>query len=146
MSEIQELVRKLAQARQMTEIAEDSARWTEKEISETDLGRKLAEEKEIVRLAKQDETAARAALDQAVLDAFNGNKHPHPAITVKEVTKLVYCFKTAREWADTNLRSALVLDVKRFEKAILATEAPEFVTIHKEQQVTVASDLSPYVI
>jgi hypothetical protein len=145
-SDYNELVRKLAQARQMTEIAEDSARWTEKEISETELGRKLAEEKEIVRLAKQDETAARAALDQAVLESFDGNKRPHPAITIREMTKLDYDPKRAREWADTNLRSALVLDVKRFEKAILATEAPEFVTIHKEQQVTVASDLSPYVI
>lgn len=144
MSEIQEMVRKLAQARQMTEIAEDSARWTEKEISETELGRKLAEEKEIVRLAKQDETAARAALDQAVLESFDGNKHPHPAVTVKEMTKLDYDQKQAREWADTNLRSALVLDAKRFERAILATEAPEFVTIRTEKSVAVSSDLSLY--
>lgn len=145
MSEIQEFVRKLAQARQMTEMAEDSARWTEKEISETDLGRKLAEEKESVRLAKQDEAAARAALDQAVLGSFDGNKRPHPAITVRESTKFDYDAKIAREWADEHLRAALVLDVKKFEKAIAVTEVPDFVTVRTEKSVAVSSDLSAYV-
>ena len=145
MSEIQELVRKLAQARQMTEIAESAMRWTQGQIAETDLGLKLAEEKDIFLRSKADEAEARSNLELAVLGQFDGNKHPHPAITVRESTKFDYDAKIAREWADEHLRAALVLDTKKFEKAIAVTEVPDFVTVRTEKSVAVSTDLSAYV-
>jgi len=66
MSKLHKAIRKLAQARQMTEMAEDTVSWTKKEIAESELGIKLAEQQEIVRLAKQDEAAALAELDTLV--------------------------------------------------------------------------------
>lgn len=146
MTDYNELVRGLAAARGMTTYWQDQLADVKLAIAESELGQEQAKHEESLKRAKEWEAAARSALDQAVLASFDGNKHPHPAITVKELTKLDYDPKQAREWADTNLRSALVLDAKRFEKAILATEVPDFVTVRKEQQVTVASDLSPYVI
>lgn len=146
MSDINLMIRDLAESRRWTQLHQEQVAAIKKAIAETELGAELERLEELVRTDKQSEIDARAILDQLVLASFDGNKHPHPAITVKELTKLDYDPKQAREWADTNLRSALVLDAKRFEKAILATEAPDFVTVRKEQQVTVASDLSPYVI
>lgn len=145
MSDLKKLVRDLAQARQMTEIAEDSVRWTKKEISETALGIKLAEEEEIVRLAKADEAAARAALDKAVLAQFDGGKRPHPAITGKDFVRYQYDQNEAREWAELHMRAALVLDARKFEAGIKALGAPVFVETVVEQRVTVSSDLSRFV-
>jgi hypothetical protein len=144
MNELQTAIYKLAKARQMTEMAEDEVRWTKKEISETELGVKLAEEEEIVRLSKADEAAARTALDELVLAQFDGNKHPVPAITIKDYTVYGYDPKVAAPWALENMRGALVLDNKRFERLIAAGDVPDFVTVTVEHRVTVASDLSSY--
>jgi hypothetical protein len=146
MGDYNEMVRKLAQARQMVEIAETETDWTKKMIAESELGVKLAEEQEILRLAKADEAAARAELSQAVLDAYDGDKRPHPAITVKDYTRYSYDPKQARTWAMEHMHTCVVLDTRKFEQGIAATDIPDFVTVETEHRVTVASDLSPYVI
>lgn len=145
MSEIQELVKKLAQARQMVEMADDSTRWTKKEIAESELGVKLAEEEEILRLAKLDELAARAELEQFVRSAFDGtDKHPHQAITIKERKVYEYSAITAREWAMQNMPAVMDLNARKFERVIAEVGAPEFVGTRIEHQVTVSTDLSGY--
>lgn len=92
-----------------------------------------------------------AELREDILENFaaTGNKKPHPALSVREVTRLEYDADIARAWCTHKLPKALKLDVRLFEKhakAIGDTSPIEFVNITKEPQATIATDLSDYLV
>ena len=76
----------------------------------------------------------------------DGNKHPHNAITIKEFDVVsIPVTASAREWCFTNLRPALKLDVKIFEKFVLSGNVPaELASVTKEPRVQIAQDLTKY--
>jgi hypothetical protein len=145
MSEIQELVRKLAAARQVVQDAACARESVEKQIAESELGRQLTGVMSRLSKAKDAEYSAKEDLKQAVLDQFDGaNKRPHPAVTVRVSTKYDYDQKTARTWAMEHMHTCMVLDAKKFEDGIAATDIPDFVTVRPEASVAVSTDLSGY--
>ncbi len=141
-------VRALAAARATVSRTQEAAAALREELARTKLGRQLAETEEALQNARQVEARARAELDALALMRYaaQGDKRPHPAILVREMTRLDYDAKTARDWAETNLRAALVLDYKKFERAVKQLGAPDFVRVYTEPRVTVSSDLSSYAL
>ena len=96
------------------------------------------------------ETQAQAELEErtlrnATLQHFQetGDKHPHPALGVRETKKLVYDDKLAFAWAKEH-DMALALDRKSFEQ-IAKASPPDFVTETVDIVPTIATDLSKYV-
>jgi len=144
--ELHHAVRALAAARRAVNEAASAREALRQEIAASALGQQLTEAEARVLLARDAEADARALLDELAQMAYaaHGDKHPHPAIAIRELTVLDYDQKLARQWAETNLRAALVLDYKKFEKAVKDLGAPDFVRIHTTPQVTVSADLSAY--
>ena len=76
-----------------------------------------------------------------------GDKHPHPAITVKTITRIDYDLNEATVWARQNLPEAIHLDTRFFEKHVKAVQATHPVPCAKiifEPQAQIASDLSKW--
>jgi len=78
------------------------------------------------------------------------DKHPCPAVTIKEFIVLSYVEAQAIEFCRLSAPKALILDKRAFEKiAKVGKEAGgpfdlDFVVIETEPRVAVASDLSAY--
>ena len=75
------------------------------------------------------------------------NKHPHPAITIKEVIKIQIDEKEARNYCFENMKSALKLDTTKFKNMVKIMEEedrPDCVSIDKEPSATLKQDLSEY--
>lgn len=121
-----------------------------------DLMRKsLEESKEWMRYRQILETAQH---EQRMLDdqirslavtnyEGSGEKHPHPAVSIRLYTKVKYDYSTAFVWSQANLPQAITLDTKLFDKhakAVAETAPIYFVEIAKEPQASIASDLSAY--
>ena len=117
----------------------------EEAIAASDLGvlRKLYQD--MLAAHRQAESDAALELAQVALAEFNetGGKHPHPAITIKEMTRLEYSLEDAHDWAVRSMPNLLKLDTRGFEKVAKAAGL-DFVAISTEPQVTVARDLSEY--
>lgn len=75
------------------------------------------------------------------------DKHPHPAITIKEVTKVDIDEPKARKYCLENLKQALKLDTTKFKKFALAldeSDRPDCISVRKEPQMNLKQDLSEY--
>ena len=85
--------------------------------------------------------SAEAKLRELTLEVYaeTGNKTPADGVGIREVTKLEYDTKTAYNWAIEH-SMALNLDKRGFEK-IAKVSPPDFVTITKEPQATIATNL-----
>jgi DNA polymerase-3 subunit epsilon len=87
-------------------------------------------------------------LDEIRRSALEANdKHPHPAVGIRNITRLEYDPRKAYLWCQDHLPAALVLDRTFFEKhakAVAKTSPLDFVTISQEPQATIATDLSAY--
>lgn len=91
-------------------------------------------------LAEKLDTELRAA---AVADyTANGIKKPHPKVTVKtfRVFKILDMAKV-REWVDSKLPDALVMDLKKVEKYAKEIGPVEGTTINEEPRAEIASAL-----
>lgn len=75
--------------------------------------------------------------------AANQNKHPHPAITIKMMTRLDYDPEAAKSYSIAHLPNALKLDARAFEKAAKVLGL-DFVTVTEEPTATIATDLSEW--
>lgn len=94
--------------------------------------------------ARATAQAAYEAVCGFALDAFDGeNKHPHPAVTIKEYTTLDYDEGKAMEHARQHLPNCIKLDAVAFKKAAPALSLP-FVTVGSDHKATVKRDLSEY--
>lgn len=87
-------------------------------------------------------TEAEGILRELTLKAYadTGNKAPAPGVGIREVTKLEYDEKVAFTYAKEHLLF-LQLNKTAFEK-FAKDEEPDFVTIIKEPQATIATDLT----
>lgn len=77
------------------------------------------------------------------------NKHPYPAVGIRENTLVLYDKDVAISWCMEHMPGALTLDRARFEKHAKATADTlplKFVNIIKEPSATIAEDLSQYLI
>ena len=144
--ELHNAVRALAAARRAAQDAACAREAIRQEIAESALGQQLTAAETRLLQARDAEATARAQLDELAQMhyAAHGDKRPHPAVAIRELTMLEYDPKVARQWAETNLRAALVLDHKKFEKAVKDLGAPDFVRIYTTPQVTVSADLEGY--
>lgn len=88
------------------------------------------------------------AEDEAIVREMalaSGEKHPHPAVTVKDISGLEYDDAPALDWALAH-HMALALNKRLFEKHVKAdpTAFMEFVTVTSTQRADIATDLSKY--
>jgi hypothetical protein len=77
----------------------------------------------------------------------DGNKAPHPAVKVREMTKLEYDPDFALTWCKSNMQSFLELDKTAFEKyakAVIEVAPVPGVKLVTVPQATIASNLSEY--
>ena len=85
--------------------------------------------------------------DAVTIFKDTGEKKPHEAVEVKEITKLDIDMLKALEYAKTELPQALTLDQKVFQKVIRALpeeKVPDCVKISKVPSAYIASNLSIY--
>ena len=146
---MQELIERLAQARQIEMQYDDELEALESEIEALIKERYDSELRRVQLLretAKADVADAEARVRAAALDAFaeTGDKRPHPAVGIREMTRLYYYDSDAFSYCVEHLTTALKMDRRKFEKVAKAAEL-EFVDILKEPQATIARDLRAYV-
>lgn len=84
--------------------------------------------------------------DALALMLTDGNKHPHPAVNIKDFTEVTIADeKGAREWCFDNYRPALKLDEAAFKNALKIGHAPDYLgTVITVRKVQIATDLSKY--
>ena len=84
-----------------------------------------------------------AEIKEMARDTFTltGDKNPHAGVKVKMFTTLSYDLEKAGEWIRKAMPALLKPDFKAFEKAIKATDLPDFVTMEKEPRPQIVSDL-----
>ena len=98
--------------------------------------------KELIKNVRQD--VQDRALRQYKLD---GNKQPAPGVGIRVYKRLSYNPTVALHWSMTNLKTALKLDKKFFEKhakAVQDTTPLDFVSYYEDPSATISSDLSEY--
>jgi hypothetical protein len=87
--------------------------------------------------------------EMAVLDFdLTHDKHPHPAVSIKVMTRLQYDPERAAGFCREYLPSAIKVDYKTFEKYAknVADTAPlDFVEFVEEPQAQIVTDLSKFV-
>ena len=142
---LNELVNELAEARQRGATLKAEAAWLQDQIAALvaqhygkDQERINAEMADVERRIAEADTAVR----QAALDAYtaNGNKHPHPAVTVKVFEVLEYDKTEALTYCIRHLWTALKMDARKFEAVAKAAEL-DFVTRRQEPRATIATKL-----
>lgn len=106
--------------------------------------------------AREKRTAYNVAIGQLTaaikLDAQmqfvrDGNKAPHPAVKVREMTKLEYDPDFVLAWCKANMQAVLELDKTAFEKyakAVVEVAPVPGVKLVTVPQATIASNLSAY--
>ncbi len=133
----------LAQLRQevadrKAEIAEAQAELEATYEWENIIGFKRELELSQSMLAEAEANVRAAALAEY---AANQDKHPHPAVTIKMMTRLDYDPEAAKSYSIAHLPNALKLDARTFEKAAKVLGL-DFVTITEEPTTAIDSDLS----
>lgn len=145
MSNLATLVGGLAQARADVKDWQERVKATKDLIAATELGEQLAACEQSLADAKAAESQVRDEVEKAAFYDYDGsNKHPHPAITIKDFTMYEYDPALARNWAMIEMPALLELNVKKFEQVIGKIGAPDFVTTSVDHRVTVSTDLSGY--
>ena len=124
--------------------------WTAEAVNDVKALEAELREKYSGVYAKRDQWQARLTEEETRLRSMiadnydaTGDKRPHPALGVRETTKLTYDDKLALAWAKEH-DMALALDKKAFEK-IAKASPPNFVTEVVDIVATIATDLSKYV-
>ena len=145
--DLNQAVQHLAQARKELEQLDGEAGYCLACLQATGQWEDLNEAK-VKKAAKQDEVAElETALRNLAVESYDedGNKHPHPAIGVKEFTHLDYSPAMAKEYClEHRIQAALKLDAKAFEKLAPGLDLG-FVDTVKEFRATIATDLSEWV-
>lgn len=102
---------------------------------------------ETVRESKRWYEEERRMVGDYAVEHFDGeNKHPHPAITLKEFTVVDYPADRMKAWAiEHNHPGLLNLNASAAKKVATGPTAPEFVSVTKEIRATIKTDLSEYI-
>ena len=118
---------------QLKEILEKSQEWVMLQAAID----KLSLDKEVANEAYQ-------LLCDTSLDL--GDKHPHPAVTIKDVTLVDYDEDEFKSWAiEHNHPGLLNLNKSAAKKVATGPTAPDFVTVTKEPKAYIKNDLSEYI-
>ena len=144
---MEDKIKELALTRKDLEYAKRVLAETESRLMDTEIGLQVLQLKTVVKALAEEEKAIRDGLDSEALQIYvnEGDKHPHPAVTIKENNKLEYEPDKAIAWAlETKQMGMISLNKTVFEKAAKALEF-EFVKKYKEPSVTVSTDLSAYI-
>jgi hypothetical protein len=146
-----ELLQQLHQARTEADIDAAAIKKLEDDLKVSEIYKTFAEA--LAYQKKQIELLTAAAKDEALLDyGVNGSKKMHDgAVNIKvfEDIGLVYDADKAKVWATENAPALIVLDVKKFEKHVLAvadTVPVPGVVIKRSDRIEaqIASDLTKY--
>lgn len=138
------LVTLLARARREVLDLKDCIDAVNAEI-EKEYGKELGDLKKDLSVAQTKVTGLEESVRGTALEAYleTGDKHPHPAITIKVFTKLDYDEEQAITYCVEHLPKALKVDKRKFEAVAKAAEL-DFVQITDDPKATVATDLSEY--
>ena len=144
---MEDKIKELALTRKDLEYAKRVLTETESRLMDTEIGLQVLQLKTVVKALIEEEKAIRDGLDSEALQIYvnEGDKHPHPAVTVKENNKLLYNPADAIQWAlKLEQMDMISLNKSVFEKAAKSLVL-DFVEKRKEPSVTVSTDLSAYV-
>jgi len=113
---------------------------------EEKFGKALERINSLLATAKADVVGAEERVRRAALAAYDvdGNKRPHPAVTVKSYSTVAYDSTAALDYARQHLPQVIKLDARAFERAAKALGL-EFVKLGVEARPTIARDLSEYI-
>jgi len=144
---MEDKIKELALTRKDLEYAKRVLAETESRLMDTEIGLQVLQLKTVVKALTEEEKTIRDGLDSEALQIYvnEGDKHPHPAVTVKENNKLLYDPADAIQWAlKLEQMDMISLNKSVFEKAAKSLVL-DFVEKRKEPSVTVSTDLSAYV-
>jgi len=140
-------VKSLAGARkEIADLKAKIARLNEA-ILASPLGHRLERAKELLRDYEKDAKYYRESIDEMAFIYFkaDGDKHPHPAVTVNERTSLEYDQADAITWAiDTKQPQFLSIKKSQFEKAAKAGIQIPGVEVKTTLTTSVKRDLAEY--
>ena len=136
MTELEEQIKVVVEARRISQIAVDNKKLLVKEWEKKYSGF-LADCLANLNVVSEAEDKLRELTLQAY--AETGDKAPAVGVGIRERTVLTYDGKVAFDWAKAH-KMALKLDSKAFEK-IAKADPPDFVKITSEPQATIATNL-----
>ncbi len=143
----------LARARAAVAEIQAEIKTVQEQIAASELGERLAELQNYLAKAKNWEAGWRDELNELALRDYDARheKRLHPAVGIRMNTSYRYDPAKAMTWARdfpwdkaNGLTCPIVLDPKLLKTAFDKVGAPGFVETVTEPQVTVSSDLSPY--
>ena len=145
--DLAELVRQLAEARRAQALSKQRLAELEKALKES-------QDYKLYSGFLSDANYQAKELDhdvrQIAVELFeqNGDKKPHPAVDIKEMTSMDYDDALAIAWCTHRLPAALKLDKSLFEKharAVRETTPIKFVTFSTVPKANIASDLEEFI-
>jgi hypothetical protein len=144
-----EPIRKLACARESKEVVKIAMKKMIDDVTDKPEYKALEAE---LQTAMKEELEATSEVQLAALAEFEStgrtDKHPHPTITVKEMSKVeVLDMEKSREWCFENFKPALVLDDKAFKEmagTFRGRVPSELIAYTTEYKATIARDLTDY--
>ena len=147
---LEDSITTLAELQAQIAVKEDKLNKAEDALMETELGQKVGGLHVAIDELKQKAKELDSQIRDYTVSIFEstGEKHPHPAVGIREYTKLDYDKDEALHWAQRHLPKALKLDNRFFEKhakAVSETQPISFVRIYKEPRATISTDLGEYV-
>ena len=143
---MEESIKKLARLKQEVQDLKDEVEYTRGLLATSFLGRLLEEKTKLLTDAKNRLRETEAFVRDMALAQFaaTGERHPHAAVTVVNLTVLTYRPEDALEYCRQHLPNALKLNVRAFEKVAKVADL-DFVTIETEPSTRISKDLSEYV-
>jgi len=142
---LREALKALAQARGDEQLVICQARQRLNAVEQLPAWRCYTEARVKVAAAKDATKAARAVVGDATLAAFKatGDKKPMAGASIRMFKRLIYRTEEVWNWLAVNAPTYLVVDKKRFEKAVPTLQGVP-ATIEYEPRVAVSGDLSAY--
>lgn len=148
MNNFDSLITELAELRQMEAEAKAALDELMSELKTSETWQFWSERLESRRASKEQlENDLRMAT--VLIFTETGDKRPHPALGIREVTKFNYDASLAHNWCLEYLPKALKLDARAFEKyakAVADVKPVPYVEIYTEPQATIATNLSKYLV
>ena len=145
--DLAELVRQLAEARRAQALSKQRLAELEKALKESQDYKLYSG---FLSDANHQATELYHDIRTIAVEIFgqNGDKKPHPAVDIKEMTSMDYDEKLAVAWCKHNFPAAIKLDRSLFEKharAIRETAPIKFVTFTTVPKANIASNLESFI-
>lgn len=139
------LVGSLAVVRDAIARMKEAVKVLEEELAQTPAAKRLAACRVELTNRKAEEDILTGAVKLTALRATLVDGKPHPAVTLKNFTVLVYNEEQAFDYCVAHLPGALKLQKSPFEKVAKVAKLP-FVRITSEQRASIDSNLTAYIV